>query len=145
MARKIKDDVDDWFNKSWRPAMALLYFFLCVLDYGIRPLTNIIESKKFDLVKTVEIIHELPAATQVQLLQLSKDKEPWPPILNEFVHVAFGAILGVAAYTRGTEKIERIKRGYPSNNSNNINVNDILINSRINRRKFDNVDNPDDE
>jgi hypothetical protein len=30
---------------------------------------------------------------------------------NGFIHMAFGAILGISAWTRGQEKIEAIKAG----------------------------------
>jgi hypothetical protein len=105
----LSDNGNRWFQSFWRPAMATLYLFLCLLDYGIRPVANYFQIKHFDLVQTVSIIKDLEPTVQIQVLQLQKDKEPWVPILNEFVHLAFGAILGVSAWTRGNEKIETIR------------------------------------
>jgi len=100
---------DSFLQKYWRPAMAILYLLLVFLDYGIRPIVNQYYAKEFDLSATVEAIKPLDPSVQVKALEIAARNEIWPPILNEFVHLAFGAILTAAATTRGLEKIQKQK------------------------------------
>lgn len=100
---------DNFIQKYWRPSMAVLYLLLCSLDYGIRPVANQYYAKQFDLATTVQEIKDLEPATQIRALEIASRNEIWPPILNEFVHLAFGAILTGAAVTRGLEKVNREK------------------------------------
>ncbi len=102
---------DAFVQKYWRPAMAILYLFLCLLDYGIRPVVNQYYAKQFDLAITVQAIKPLESAVQIKALEIAARNEIWPPILNEFVHLAFGAILTAAATTRGLEKMKRNGQG----------------------------------
>lgn len=99
---------ENWLKSNWRPAMALLYLFLCTLDYAIRPIVNEIGAKDYSLAETVEIIKDLNPTVQVQIIQNASSHEKWPPILTEFVHLAFGAILTGAAITRGMEKTAKV-------------------------------------
>lgn len=102
---------DNFVQKYWRPGMAGLYMLLMLLDYGIRPLVNQYYANKFNLTTTVEAISTLDSSVQIKALDIASRNEIWPPILNQFVHLAFGAILTAAATTRGMEKIKRIEKG----------------------------------
>lgn len=93
--------------------MAVLYLLLVFLDYGVRPVVNQVYANKFDLSATVEAIKPLEPVVQVKALEIAARNEIWPPILNEFVHLAFGAILSASAATRGFEKIQREKNKKP--------------------------------
>lgn len=99
-----KSQIETWYQRSWRPMMAFLYLTLCLLDYGVRPAINFYFFKQFNLVQTVESIQNLDSAVQIQIIEVLRKNEAIQPILPEFVHLAFGAILGVAAYSRGKEK-----------------------------------------
>lgn len=73
-----------WIKHYWRPAMAYQYFLVCVFDFIIFPLLTMV---------------------------FFNSGSQWDPItLKEsgFYHLAMGAILGVAAWTRGQEKITRV-------------------------------------
>ncbi|MEM4260718.1 MAG: hypothetical protein QXG00_05770 [Candidatus Woesearchaeota archaeon] len=95
---------EQWYQRSWRPMMAFVYMILCILDYGVRPLVNyMIYKKSNDLSEIVSIIEDLDSAVQIKIIDLMKE-ETIKPILSEFVHLAFGAILGVAAFSRGQRK-----------------------------------------
>lgn len=102
---------DNFVQKYWRPGMAGLYMFLMLLDYGIRPVVNQYYAKNFDLAATVTSISQLDSTVQIKALEIASRNEIWPPILNEFVHLAFGAVLTAAATTRGMEKMKRIEKG----------------------------------
>lgn len=105
--------VESWYQRSWRPMMAYLYLFLCFLDYGVRPAVNYYLFKQFNLVQVVSTIKDLEPTVQIQIIEVLRQDEAIEPILSEFVHLAFGAILGAAAFTRGQEKTNRIKETGP--------------------------------
>ncbi|MEM5877621.1 MAG: hypothetical protein QXF12_01950 [Candidatus Aenigmatarchaeota archaeon] len=95
---------EQWYQRSWRPMMAFIYMLLCVLDYCVRPMINYIAHKKtYDLPEIVHTIKDLDSVVQIKVLEVSKE-DVIKPILPEFVHLAFGAILGVAAFSRGYRK-----------------------------------------
>ena len=97
------DYAERWYQRAWRPSMAFIYMMLCVLDYGVRPTINYFQAKEYDLPEIIMNIQDLDPAVQVQVLTQSK-QNVIDPILTEFVHLAFGAILGVAAFSRGAGK-----------------------------------------
>ena len=76
---------ESWLKQYWRPAIAWQYFAVCVCDFIIFP-----------------------------AMWTYFTKQPYDPItLKEggFYHLAMAAIIGVAAWTRGQEKIQRIVSG----------------------------------
>jgi hypothetical protein len=76
---------DPWLKTYWRPAIAWQYLIVCVCDFIIFP------------------------SVYMYIV-----KEPWDPLtLKEggFYHLAMAAIIGVAAWTRGQEKITQLIDG----------------------------------
>ena len=76
---------ESWLKSYWRPAIAWQYLAVCVFDFIIFPAAYMYFSQ-----------------------------QQWNPItLKEggFYHLAMAAIIGVAAWTRGQEKITRIMNG----------------------------------
>lgn len=76
---------ETWLKQYWRPAIAWQYLAVCIFDFIV-----------------------FPAA------YMYFTKQPYDPItLKEggFYHLAMAAIIGVAAWTRGQEKITRILEG----------------------------------
>jgi hypothetical protein len=94
----IKNDIENsWVKNYWRPAIAWQYFAVCVFDFILAP--------------TVMLLFSYKTGMNVQ----------WAPLtLKEsgFYHMAMGAILGVAAWTRGQEKITRITNNNDEDDSN---------------------------
>jgi hypothetical protein len=81
---------EHWIKSYWRPAMGWLYMLICLMDFVVFPaLTMILPGilKGFG----VAIIY-----TPWQSLSLSS---------GGLIHLSFAAILGVAAWSRGQEKI----------------------------------------
>lgn len=75
----------------WRPALALLYGFICLLDFAIFPVTwNALQVW----------LHQTPTIWQAITLQGAG-----------IFHISFGAILGVTAYGRTKEKIAHAEYG----------------------------------
>lgn len=76
---------ESWIRSYWRPAIAWQYLAVCVFDFIIFP-----------------------------AIYMYFSQQQWDPItLKEggFYHLAMAAIIGVAAWTRGKEKITRILEG----------------------------------
>lgn len=76
---------ETWIKAYWRPAIAWQYLAVCICDFIIFP-----------------------------AMWTYFTKQPYDPItLKEggFYHLAMAAIIGVAAWTRGQEKIQRIASG----------------------------------
>ena len=73
---------ESWIKQYWRPAIAWQYFAVCLFDFIV-----------------------FPAAF------MYFTKTAWDPLtLKEsgFYHLAMAAIIGVAAWTRGQEKLRKI-------------------------------------
>lgn len=80
---------ETWFKSYWRPAMAYVYMIICFMDFVGFPLLSM-------FIPTI-----LHVGTYV----------PWKTLTLEnggLIHMAFGAILGITAWTRGTEKITQL-------------------------------------
>ena len=75
---------EHWIQKYWRPTMGWLYMAICAMDFIIFPIGSML----------------LPIIT-------GKPFTPWTSITLQqggMLHIAFGTILGVTAYTRGIQK-----------------------------------------
>lgn len=73
---------ESWMKQYWRPCMAYLYMMICFFDFIGFPLASML------------LPHFITGVTYAA----------WKPITLEgggMIHMAFGAILGIAAWTRG--------------------------------------------
>lgn len=80
---------DDWMNRKWRPAMGWMYMVVCIVDFILFPIL-------WAIVKAY----------------LNEPLSPWEPLTLQgagLFHLAMGAVLGVAAWTRGKEKLYQHK------------------------------------
>jgi len=99
-----------FYQRIWRPAIAFLYIAMNTVDYIIRPAINYYHMSRIDLTEVVLKIKDLDSVIQLKIVEIMSNGGVIPPILSEFVHLSFGAILGVAAYTRYREK-EKLMNG----------------------------------
>ena len=84
---------EHWVKAYWRPAMGWLYMAINLMDFIVFPIISMI----------LPVVYK---AFGVQLVYT-----PWQSLSlsnGGMIHIAFGAILGVAAYTRGQEKLAKI-------------------------------------
>jgi len=111
-----KNEINTLMNikEYWRPIAAVIYLGLNVIDYAIRPIVNYVASQHIDITHIIFAIRGLNPAVQVKTIELLIQSASLQPILPEFFHVAFGAILGAAAFTRGLEKVATIKKSAKS-------------------------------
>lgn len=76
---------DSWFVNRWRPAAAWVYMFICLVDFVIFPvLWSLLQAAKSG--------------------QVTMPHQPLTLQGGGLFHMSFGAILGVAAWSRGQEK-----------------------------------------
>jgi hypothetical protein len=81
---------ESWMKSYWRPAAGWIYLAICFMDFIGFPLLVIL-APAFGMMLGIDIAYE-----------------PWTSItLTEggLIHLSFGAILGVTAWTRGKEKL----------------------------------------
>ena len=97
--RRSKEEVEilpggDWMSAKWRPAMGWMYMAVCIFDFIVFPIFwTLIQAYDAQGVVTTE----------------------WEPLTlkgSGLFHVAMGAVLGVAAWSRGQEKITAMNNGF---------------------------------
>jgi hypothetical protein len=87
----IKDD--SWIQKYWRPAMSIVYMVIIVFDFILFPIFwSIVQVYGYGVV--------------------SLQWNPMTLLAGGIFHAAMGAVLGISAWTRGKEKIQRLKTEY---------------------------------
>ena len=85
------DKEASWIKQYWRPAIAWQYFAVCLFDFIVAPIMLVFYAY---LTKTTLIL--------------------WNPLTlaqGGFYHLSMGAIIGVAAWSRGQEKMQKIING----------------------------------
>jgi hypothetical protein len=93
MATAAEKKAQDWMTSKWRPMMAVTYMIINICDFVLFPIL-------FTIVQFWEVQAANDAFRQ------------WAPLSLQgggFIHIAFGAILGISAYTRGQEKVAAIE------------------------------------
>ena len=86
-------EYEDWINRKWRPAVAWVYIVTCVFDFIVFPI----------------------AWSAIQSVFSGQVTSQWDPLTLQgagLYHLAMGAILGIAAWQRGNEKINMYNRYY---------------------------------
>lgn len=100
--------------RSWHVFAAYFYLMICLFDFVLMPsYYEWAHKAASDQVVITEALKFSPTA-QVTVLQMLRQSDKWTPLTlgeNGLFHVAFGAILGVSAFTRGNERIARVNNG----------------------------------
>ena len=96
------------FKKFWRPIAAYIYLAICVFDFMAMPLYVEIQNRQVNVEAFEEIRQLQDKDVKLKALeQLDLGSRNWTPLTlsgGGLFHLSFGAILGVAAFTRGQEK-----------------------------------------
>lgn len=90
----LRQQSEHWMKTYWRPAMGWLYMVICAFDFIIGPVMSM----------TMPIILRGLGADNVTYT-------PWESLTlsnGGLIHLAFGAILGITAWTRGQEKLSKL-------------------------------------
>jgi Holin of 3TMs, for gene-transfer release len=88
---------ESWMNRKWRPAMGWTYMAICILDFAIFPI----------------------AWSVLQAYADGTVTSQWDPLTLKgagLFHMAMGAVLGIAAWSRGQEKMAGVVASPPLNN-----------------------------
>lgn len=102
--------------QSWRHFAAYVYLGICLFDFVLMPIAYELFHRSLGPVALIQASRGLDPAAQVEIIKTFSANERWEPLtLGEtgLFHIAFGAILGVSAWTRGREKHSRIQNGMP--------------------------------
>lgn len=111
------DSTESWLNRTWRPAAAVVYLIICMFDFVLAPAFMGFKSANISMM--AQSLKGLDPAVAIAIIQ---NRTPWVPLTMQgsgLFHVAFGAILGVAAWTRGNAQIEQIRQTGESDRSPN--------------------------
>jgi hypothetical protein len=84
---------NDWISAKWRPMMGWMYMIVCIFDFIIFPIL-------WTAIQAYD--HQGVVGTE------------WEPLTLKgggLFHMAMGAILGVAAWSRGQEKMTAMNLG----------------------------------
>ena len=87
---EVKKKEEDWMTSKWRPMMAMVYMAINIFDFIVMPV----------FYNLLQFWTQGQHISAYQALTLQG---------GGLIHIAFGAILGISAYTRGQEKVEAIK------------------------------------
>jgi hypothetical protein len=86
---------EDWTTRKWRPMMAWMYMIICILDFALFPILWSILQAYYD----GQVVNQ------------------WDPLTLKgagLFHMAMGAVLGVAAWSRGQEKMAGVTNIQPT-------------------------------
>lgn len=101
--------VAKWLRSMWRPLAAVTYLSICIFDFIIAP--YYVQAQPHDLAEIFKYVLQMPVEQQSEALNIMMNKGDWQSLTLQgggLFHIAFGAILGAAAWTRGMEKRERV-------------------------------------
>lgn len=91
--KQLKEQDEHWLKSYWRPAMAWLYGLICFMDFIGFPFLAMMNPVFY------------------KFWGLTVSYQPWVSLTLQnggLVHLAFGAILGITAWTRGQEKVAAV-------------------------------------
>jgi hypothetical protein len=92
MTTQAEKKSEDWMTSKWRPLMAITYMATIWFDFIVGPIL-------FNL---------------LQYWNPGQAVGMWVPLTLQgggLYHISMGAILGIAAWTRGKEKVASIENG----------------------------------
>ena len=124
----MKTSQEKWFVKYWRPAAAWIYLAICIFDFVLMPIY--VAKTNLKLEDVVKVASSFEGSEKLGALTLLMKKNTWEPLTvmeSGMFHLSFGAILGVAAYTRGRVQEARVRQDYSKSDPKGV---------------FANVDNP---
>ena len=86
---------EHWVKSYWRPMMGWLYMLICFVDFVVFPAMAMFLPA---FLKTFGVTAEYAAWSSITLSN------------GGLIHMAFGTILGITAWSRGQEKIHNLNK-----------------------------------
>ena len=100
------------FKRFWRPLAAYVYIIICIFDFMGAPIWLEHANQTVNVAAFEQIAQFEDKDVQMKLIEnMELGNRTWNPLTlmgGAFFHLAFGGILGVAAFTRGKEKVAAI-------------------------------------
>lgn len=100
------------FKRFWRPLAAYVYIIICVFDFMGAPIWLEHANQTVNVAAFEQIAKFEDKEVQMKLIEnMELGNRTWEPLTlmgGAFFHLAFGSILGIAAFTRGKEKVAAI-------------------------------------
>ena len=100
------------FKKFWRPLSAYVYLTICIFDFLGAPMWLEQSNQAVNIAAFEQIAKFEDKEVQMKLIEnMELGNRTWAPLTIQgggLFHLAFGAILGVSAFTRGKEKVAAI-------------------------------------
>lgn len=96
-----------WWQ-SWRNVAAFVYLFICVFDIVLMPIFYEMNRPPLERGEIVAMVQHLEPSNQVSAMQIISSEQKWEPLTvkdGSMFHIAFGAILGVAAWSRQSSRL----------------------------------------
>ena len=107
-SNSVRDNLEESAKRYWRPLAAYTYIIICLFDFIAMPVFTEVHNRQVNTQAFVEVSKLTSPEVQIKAIeQLNLGEKDWLPLTLEgggLFHIAFGAILGVAAWTRGQEK-----------------------------------------
>ena len=105
-------NLEHGFKKFWRPLAAYVYLTICIFDFMGAPMWLEQSNQTVNVAAFEQIAKFEDKDVQMKLIEnMELGNRSWEPLTlmgGAFFHLAFGGILGVAAFTRGKEKVAAI-------------------------------------
>jgi hypothetical protein len=103
---------EQWYSKSWRPAVAFIYMAICVFDFALLPLYFAHINSGIVATHLADAALKFTPEQQMAALRQLHNMLAWQPVTLQahgFFHGSMAALLGVAAYQRSQEKIAKMR------------------------------------
>lgn len=103
---------EQWYSKSWRPAVAFVYMAICVFDFAILPLYFAYINHDVLITHLADAALKFEPSQQMAALTKMHEMLAWRPVTLQghgLFHASMAALLGVSAYQRSQEKIAQLK------------------------------------
>ena len=97
-----------WYSKSWRPTAAFVYLAICLIDFALIPMYMASHPSPLSEVVKASLLFPDPLLA-FKTIQASQVWTPLTFAYNGMFHAVFGAVLGVSVWSRGQEKIAKVK------------------------------------
>jgi hypothetical protein len=109
---KSEQQLEHGFKKFWRPLAAYVYLAICIFDFMGAPIWLEHANQTVNVAAFEQIAKFEDKEVQMKLIEhMELGNRSWEPLTlmgGAFFHLAFGGILGIAAFTRGKEKVAAI-------------------------------------
>ena len=100
------------FKKFWRPAAGYIFLAICMFDFMLAPLWIEHANQTVNVAAFAEIRKFTDKEVQMKAIEhVELGNRTWEPLTTRgsgLFFLAFGSILGIAAFSRGKEKVAAI-------------------------------------